>query len=571
MAFTTRGVRGKEFTSLSATSPDPGAYQVCTWPEQAKTAYAPFVSTVEKGSQPAGTAPLLQGAPVGTYKTTQEWTTRPGVTKTGLPCRYVPFACSSVRFGGSGRKDRMRATEPGPGDYRLSEMADIPRYAAKSMGRAPQGSAELRALSAPSIPVGHQSHGYSESRGGLVRQAAPHNFAGRANDSIAPNQYDPSTATTKRAVAVRRFGTESRGGSLKNPSAKFPGPGTYPTKKFGLNADRPGAWALSAVERSEEPKGDEKPGPGTYMPKVGLKKGAKRTEHQFFNSTAERFRGPQQDEAPGPGNYKPKQEKLRTTNFGGKYERFGGHGDFTEPWRSCCDPDAPGPGSYEIEGMVPAPQDDGWGSPTVTVKSHSVLSQRGAGAFGSQTKRWTAKTVHELPGPGQYPQQDAGDAAKKQFMSRPGASFKFAGKRIQPTRTEDGAEPGTYDPQLPSGLVPRMARKDEGFGGAETRFKYLKEGEHHPVPGPGEYAVAKPLASGTANRAVQHSGLGWASSERREDPTIKLRTKQDVPGPGTYLPPDGWVKKSHNQLFTDGLPMPAAGRLSPRGAPSLAA
>merc|ERR1719473_2049400 len=114
MAFVTRGPRdGKDFAAPTSTPEElgPGAYKLPSAFDPVKSSYAPFVSTVEKGSQVPGTTPLLQGAPVGSYHKPAEWTGRPGVTQTGLPCRYVPFKCSSVRFPGHGRSNRVRASE----------------------------------------------------------------------------------------------------------------------------------------------------------------------------------------------------------------------------------------------------------------------------------------------------------------------------------------------------------------------------------------------------------------------------------------------------------------------------
>merc|ERR1719487_2611504 len=92
----------------------------------------------------------------------------------------------------------------------------------------------------------------------------------------------------------------------------------------------------------------------------------------------------------------------------------------------------------------------------------------------------------------------------------------------------------------------RVKPPAEGFGSQDRRFKYVGE---HPFPGPGHYPPGNQIGSNPSiNRGVA-AGLGFASSEKRDDETIRLNEKESVPGPGTYDTSGEWVQKSYNQIF----------------------
>jgi hypothetical protein len=107
-------------------------------------------------------------------------------------------------------------------------------------------------------------------------------------------------------------------------------------------------------------------------------------------------------------------------------------------------------------------------------------------------------------------------------------------------------EPPAYSPQLPSAHIPRVKPPAEGFGSQDRRFKYVGE---HPFPGPGHYPPGPQIGHNPSiNRGVA-AGLGFASSETREDETIRLNEKEAVPGPGANDTTGEWVQKSYNQIF----------------------
>jgi hypothetical protein len=238
-----------------------------------------------------------------------------------------------------------------------------------------------------------------------------------------------------------------------------------------------------------------------------------------------------------------------------KDERFGGYGDFTEPYRDIFH--TPGPGTYETE--VHIDEEEGFGE---TVKgatplhSFSVLSHQGSAAFGSTTKRFAPKKEKdEFPGPMKYEVENRGsrsmdDAyAHKVRTSMPDNAFQSRFDRLREKSEhlrEVKPEPPAYYPQLPSAHIPRVKPPAEGFGSQGSRFKYVGE---HPFPGPGHYPPGQTIGHNPSiNRGVA-AGLGFASSEKREDAKIKWNEHEAVPGPGAYDTTGEWVQKSYNQIF----------------------
>jgi hypothetical protein len=307
------------------------------------------------------------------------------------------------------------------------------------------------------------------------------------------------------------------------------------------------------------------PGPASYNPRGPAVKAlaikSKRQEFQFFDSTAERFpaatlRAEEERNMPGPGQYTLMPMDIRVPDFKKmKDERFGGYGDFTEPWRTCCE--TPGPGTYETE--VQIDEDQGYGETlagATPLHSFSVLSHQGSAAFGSTTKRFVPKKEKdEYPTPVHYEIENRGsktmdDAyAQKVRTSMPDNAFQSRFDRLREKSKhlqEVRPEPTAYSPQLPSAHIPRVKPPAEGFGSQDKRFKYVQE---HPFPGPGQYPPGATIGHNPSiNRGVA-AGLGFASSEKRDDATIRLNEKEAVPGPGTYDTSGEWVQKSYNQIF----------------------
>jgi hypothetical protein len=304
------------------------------------------------------------------------------------------------------------------------------------------------------------------------------------------------------------------------------------------------------------------PDPGTYNPKVkAIKVKSTRPDLQFFHSTAERFptqslRDDEVKAAPGPGQYVIANPDVHVPDFRKmKGERFGGHGDFTEPWRSCCE--SPGPGTYELELQID--EENGYGESmkgAMPVHSFSVLSHQGQAAFGSTTRRFAPKKVEdEMPGPTAYEVENRGSTtmddtyARKVRTSLPDNAFESKFDRLKAVKQRDvKPDPTAYNPKPPAANIPRVKPPAEGFTSQAARFKYVDE---YPGPGPGQYAVTAYQALGdtpSINRGVG-AGLGFAASEKREDMSIKIQEKNAVPGPGSYDVSGEWVQKSHNQLF----------------------
>jgi hypothetical protein len=411
-----------------------------------------------------------------------------------------------------------------------------------------------------------------------VRHAGPKKYAGTKKDFIGPNVYDPNFSLVKSMPGGmgKSFPRGPRKEKTKGSAA--PDPGTYALRGFGLKAVRPSATNMSNSQRtSGGPTGlllervQAEPGPGTYNPGGPQAKAlaikSKRQEYQFFDSTAERFprgtlRDEEEREKPGPGQYTLMPIDIRVPDFKKmKDERFGGYGDFTEPWLERNK--NPGPGTYETE--VHIDEDQGYGE---TVKgatplhSFSVLSHQGSAAFGSTTKRFAPKREKdEYPGPiNDYGMDSRGaksmdDAyAKKVRTSMPANAFqsKFDRMRERSAHLQEvRPEPPAYSPQLPSAHIPRVKPPAEGFGSQDKRFKYKPE---HPFPGPGHYPPHGHIGDNPSiNRGVASGGLSFASSEKREDATIKFHEKEALPGPGTYDTVGDYVQKSYNQIFNPNL------------------
>lgn len=546
--------RSERFASKSASdNVGPGSYLGhASHLSQIDPGYAPFGSL--KGRP--GNNENASGVAVSCGPAPGQYDPRlPGAYDPGLPKRSVPFGSTGARgWMGNG------GAAPGPGQYSVG-----PREASKEGSRtmgAPHGEhkALFRSVSAPSIPVRHQSFGYEEVGDGRLIQQGPKNVAsllsGRPGDAAGPGHYEVhhGTAPVDRRTQGGRFLKSIRSKDL--PPSSTPGPGHYVAR-------RDDGRTVSSVFHSQSDRGfklrDDNPAPGQYAleeDRPGRKNAREiNPDLQYFNSTTERFRDRGMDPDPGPGSYAEpaKHVRLMTKPFCCSATRF------TGPTKA--DKENPGPGCYDPAGV---------GATAGPLGSVSVLGAVGGLAFGSMEKKGNTfgSGKQEVPGPGSYtvpgtiPDAEA-DGPENKKKGRLYASFKSATPKDQLIKTmvKSGKQmppPGAYDPIHRSdlGSVVRMPGKTEGFLSSADRISST----YKKVPGgPGQYDAPIEVSAGkkinSFNRSMlegisngRSKSLGFNAGDKRFKTEIPAKRN---PGPGAYAATDGWNKRTYNIYFGD--------------------
>eukprot|EP00747_Dinoflagellata_sp_TGD_P193982 gnl/TRDRNA2_/TRDRNA2_60866_c0_seq1.p1 gnl/TRDRNA2_/TRDRNA2_60866_c0~~gnl/TRDRNA2_/TRDRNA2_60866_c0_seq1.p1 ORF type:complete len:586 (-),score=76.86 gnl/TRDRNA2_/TRDRNA2_60866_c0_seq1:258-2015(-) len=577
-AWTTKGDRfGAQAKGRTPDALGPGVYiQHKAYAEQ--ESYAPFASTaIRATSQP--TAHMLANAspPPGAYDPVLP---PKGHYESGLPKKSVAFSTSGARLS----KQYIQDT-PGPGTYPLKGM-QVPMDLHRTMGE-PQTKAKghiMRSSSAPSIPRGHQTHGYEEAGDGrLIRQGPKDGqiwLTGAVGDNAGPNHYSPNDEVVKpRAVGGKILGFKMKGVAGQQLS-ETPGPGAYTSAELRIEAPRGPNIPCSAFasESSRQKSKYEleriraQPGPGTYGLGDRIKRSdlrEQRADLQFFGSTVERFKSAAADKQPGPGHY---HDGGRRAPIAGTV--FSTDSRFKVP-KSYGAAATPGPGAY-----TPSPGDRGEPETTGPMGTFSILGASGGLAFGGMSKRFLPETLdQDFPGPGSYPLngEDESDSsprgkgdnrrrALRRRQSAPSSFFKSGTSRDDTLKraVKDGQSkppPGAYNPVLPKDTtaVVRLHSKGEGFLGSEPRFR--DQSSRYPRPEPGTYDA--PIASeltagkiaGTFNRCMTDSApargrpknIGFAGSAER----FKYKADTNKPGPGAYNTEPNWVTKTFNCTYGD--------------------
>ena len=174
-----------------------------------------------------------------------------------------------------------------------------------------------------------------------------------------------------------------------------------------------------------------------------------------------------------------------------------------------------------------------------------------SGPFGSSLKRFTYTGDHEPS----YRTQEQEAAAFHAYADEPSVKKSMEPPRKSPVRpsrvfvsneqrfhaTKDiqfTPAPGSYDVGYDwtqvkgGGVVPMKEKKSKSVISLTAK-----------VPGPGDYDVSSSLDRQQDRSKTRNSKAGLGGAEKRFLPE---RHDNDVPPPGTYNPPQGLLKPTHN-------------------------
>ena len=421
------------------------------------------------------------------------------------PGQYAPQSDFGRRTHGAGfgtgKRSGLQGNNkmPGPGQYAVNDALFRDQKAASLKGRPQTTKVDNRPgpghYASKSV---HTSPAYSMGVKTKLKQLA-------GKDVPDPTSYNPDYTKVKYATPGVNFGSPSKNKPMGDSS--MPGPGQYDAATT-VGTEGPG---YTIKGRYNDPRGDQKPGPGNYNPKDEyVRHGTPGT----VMGSGQRSKFGAKGDGPGPGNY--------DTSGGqhGPLFSFGSgmKGDNSLERRSK---QLPGPGQYP---------------------AHTFMGKDSQGK--SILGKPKDKRPDELPGPGQY----------QAHHKRNGPSYSISGHRTEDPVMKEKAKmppPGTYD-----GDDTAVRHKSPGvsFGGKPKVQMLRGDG----MPGPGQYQLASTLdkkgvhIAGKTPEVIKERAPGPGQYELKGDPKHKNAPSfsiggvkgdgkipgKDMPGPGQYYSPE---------------------------------
>lgn len=403
-------------------------------------------------------------------KTDPLYTPGPGQYQPGILKRSEPKWKIGTAKRGEGRKN----TNPGPGQYTMPySFPNGPKYSIASKS----GAIDPSKFNCSPGPGAYQPQ-VKDGNPKYSMRIRPK--TSRSEVTPGPGNYDLRTDKSLQ-VPCYKFGTEKKDG-LDLAQAKYvPGPGNYEYNADAVNTSEP------KFSFGKEVRGTNRrpmtPGPGQYQSKnyignegpkitMSMRLGNEKSESRYvpgpgqYNSTNSNFYRPKspsykigtakrdalyKSEAnPGPGQY----GVNNSTNFVRPKTPTWKIGTSQRPPLSSCDASVPGPGNYNIGGLL------GKG-PKYTIV--------GKNTYGN------GKT-NGVPGPGQY---EGGSMANRTKSPTWKIGTGCRDDNLKRVIREGVPGPGQYD---------YVKNK---IGGPKYGFGTQKRGgaSNNDTPGPGQYHI----------------------------------------------------------------------------------
>lgn len=601
MAFTSKADRNATFISQTATNDrvGPGSY-LSLGHSDSRAIFAPFGTSTTRDEINLISNDLNSTPGPGTYTNVI-----PNLSGCRLlPKKKAPFTSEASRFDD---KTFLNSdpSQPGPGSYEVkgsislknkydaSESNNFRSFAlledaegrgmSLHMDKMTGKLQRLRILSAPSIPVVHQSFGYEEDdRGHLIRQPAPSDFmTGTSFDSAGPGHYtrdlndsDPSVNLSgKKAARAMSFGGFAARKPVVDERSNNPGPGSYVPVRVRRPVKMSASFrstgrrlvASSSANSADLDLGSDKatPGPGFYdshIAKQAIKTETKRYDLQFFGSTGARF-GSAHHEAllarsvPGPGMYQ--LHSCFDTRRNQKISIGGGKGSrFSIDANTIQAASQPGPGSYS----APSAFDKASGQ-----LSHSALigGETNFAFLGSEKRFATAScsgsgqvsSCGPRLGPGCYDIEKYSMTKHVQKSRGLRSNFKSKAARLASDPIVNARllnpAPGDYDSRLPpkkKDFMKKISKSDGGFLSSAIReSEELKMTEKNALPGPGAYDLSVNTISGPKLGGAYHTLAQelMASDNLNNGLNRLIHTDGGVPAFGIHVK-DRFVNPGHS-------------------------